>query len=91
MKKYSPVLCHAQGTHPLPGFRNGMVLRLLSDTISVKWQNKKGSLFFLLLFLGGHPAVDLKSKETVSCFAILVGCIKISAHHIADLKLRQGD
>ena len=35
-----------------------------------------------------HPAVDLKSKETVSCWAILVGCIKSSAHPVADLKLR---
>jgi hypothetical protein len=33
---------------------------------------------------GEHPAVDLKSKETVSCCAILVGCIKISAHPVAD-------
>ena len=27
-----------------------------------------------------HPAVDLKSKETVSFCTILVGCIKSSAH-----------
>ena len=38
--------------------------------------------------VGGHPAVDLKSMETSSCWAILVGCIKISAHPVADLKLR---
>ena len=36
----------------------------------------------------GHPDVDLKSKETVSCCAILVGCIESSAHPVADLKLR---
>jgi hypothetical protein len=35
-----------------------------------------------------HPAVDLKSKETFSCCAILVGCIESSAHLVADLKLR---
>ena len=31
-----------------------------------------------------HPAVDLKSKETVSFCAILVGCIESSAHPVAD-------
>ena len=31
-----------------------------------------------------HPAVDLKSKETVSFSAILVGCIESSAHPVAN-------
>ena len=31
-----------------------------------------------------HPAVNLKSKETVSFCIILVGCIKSSAHPVAD-------
>ena len=31
-----------------------------------------------------HPDVDLKSKETVSFCAILVGCFKSSAHPVAD-------
>ena len=43
---------------------------------------------FSLLLLTDHPAVNLKSMETLSCWAILVGCIKISAHPVADLKLR---
>ena len=33
-------------------------------------------------------AVDLRSKETVSYWAILDGCVEISAHPFADLKLR---
>ena len=37
-----------------------------------------------LMFLPDHSAVDLKSKETFSCCAILVGCIKISTHPVAD-------
>ena len=32
---------------------------------------------------GSHHAVDLNSKEAVSCCPILVACIKISAHHAA--------
>ena len=31
-----------------------------------------------------HPAVDLKSKETASFCAILVGCIESSAHPVTD-------
>ena len=31
-----------------------------------------------------HPAVDLKSKDTVSFCAIWVGCIESSAHPVAD-------
>ena len=34
------------------------------------------------LNVGIHPAVDLKSKETGSFCAILVGCIKSSAHPV---------
>ena len=34
--------------------------------------------------IGEHPAVDLKSKETVRFCAILVGCIDSSAHSVAD-------
>ena len=33
------------------------------------------------------PNLNWKSRETVSCWEVLVGFIKICAHHVADLKL----
>ena len=62
-------------------------------SLLVKTNKKKQKMaefmlcFFIVLLFKGHPAVNLKSKETVSCCAILVGGIKIRAHHVADLKL----
>ena len=50
-------------------------------------QNKKKNTYPPLVNFSCHPAVDLKYKETVSCWAILVGCVKISAHPVANLKL----
>ena len=40
-------------------------------------------------FKNGHPAVDLKSKESVRFCAILVGCIESSAHPVTLNRQRQ--
>ena len=62
----------------------------MSEYRQVFWLDGFSKITRLELFLdmGNHPAVDLKSMETLSCWTILVGCIKISAHPVADLNLR---
>ena len=57
------------------------------DTLPQTKANCTTSLYIFHI-AQAHSAVNLKYKETVSCCAIMVGCIKISAHHVADLKLR---
>ena len=67
------------------------LLKILTH-ITLYIERKKHCLplfpFCICITILTHPAVDLKSKETVSCCLNLVGCIKIRAHHVADLKLR---
>ena len=58
---------------------------LLAINCTLRSGRIKVEAFSVLVILSvSHPAVDLKSKETISFCAILVGCIESSAHPVAD-------